>query len=55
MGQLDELKERQRMKKEGLTMDNAEDNDPDNLGHGGDGGDDHDDDLFGDDDGMDIG
>lgn len=52
MGQLDELKERQRMKKEGLIMDNA-DNDPD-MGHGGDGGDD-DDDLFGDDDGMEIG
>ncbi|KAF8969845.1 TAFII55 protein conserved region-domain-containing protein [Flammula alnicola] len=55
--QRDELKERQRMKKEGITMDTVEDTDPDNVGNDdddGDGGDDEGD-LFGDDSGMDIG
>ncbi|KAJ3510284.1 hypothetical protein NLJ89_g4767 [Agrocybe chaxingu] len=54
VAQRDELKEKQRLKKEGITMDVVEDTDPDNGGieDGGDGADDGD--LFGD-DSMEIG
>lgn len=47
--QRDELKEKQRLKKEGITMDAAEDVDFDNVGHDDVEGDMEDDeDLFGD-------
>ena len=51
IAQRDELKERQRMKKEGITMENA-DTDQDNMGHDGDT--EGDDELFGNDSEMDI-
>ena len=51
IAQRDELKERQRMKKEGITMENA-DTDQDNMGHDGDM--EGDDELFGNDSEMDI-
>lgn len=50
--QRDELKERQRMKKEGITMETV-DTDQDNMGHDGDV--EGDNDLFGDESEMDIG
>lgn len=53
--QRDELKERQRMKKEGISMDVIDDTDHDNLGNDdGDDAGDEEGDLFGD-SGMDIG
>ncbi|PPQ89125.1 LOW QUALITY PROTEIN: hypothetical protein CVT25_006497 [Psilocybe cyanescens] len=52
--QRDELKERQRMKKEGIPIEAVEDTDPDNAGHGPDGGGDDGDGLFGDDSEMDM-
>ncbi|KAF8911985.1 TAFII55 protein conserved region-domain-containing protein [Gymnopilus junonius] len=50
--QRDELKERQRMKKEGITMETV-DTDQDNMGHDGEG--EGENDLFGDESEMDIG
>ncbi|KDR73499.1 hypothetical protein GALMADRAFT_251208 [Galerina marginata CBS 339.88] len=53
--QRDELKERQRLKKEGITMDTVEDTDPDMIGNGGEGGGGDDEgDLFGDDSEMEM-
>ena len=43
----DELKEKQRLKKEGITIDDAEDADSDDAGHG-EGDVEDDEDLFGD-------
>lgn len=58
LAQRDELKEKQRMKKEGISMNAAEDTDPETAGDqdaGAGGG--EDDDLFGSDDppAMEIG
>ena len=54
LAQRDELKEKQRLKKEGITIDTAEDTDFDNVGHDDGEGDMDDEDLFGDGP-MDIG
>jgi transcription initiation factor TFIID subunit 7 len=48
LAQRDELKEKQRLKKEGITIDAAEDVDFDNVGHDGEGDMEDDEDLFGD-------
>lgn len=47
LAQRDELKEKQRLKKEGITVDPAEDADSDN-GHDGEADMEEDEDLFGD-------
>lgn len=52
--QRDELKERQRMKKEGIMMEAVDDTDHDNLGNDADDGGEDEGDLFGD-SGMDLG
>ena len=48
MAQRDELKEKQRLQKEGITIDVAEDVDSDNVGHDGEVDMEDDEDLFGD-------
>jgi len=49
LAQRDELKEKQRLKKEGITIDAAEDTDFDNAGHDdGEADIEDDEDLFGD-------
>ncbi|KAF8163461.1 TAFII55 protein conserved region-domain-containing protein [Crassisporium funariophilum] len=55
LAQRDELKEKQRLKKEGITLDAAEDTDPETGVNGDDDGDvGDDDDLFGDDPDMNM-
>ena len=48
LAQRDELKEKQRLKKEGITIDAVEDADSDNVGHDNEGDMEDDEDLFGD-------
>lgn len=48
LAQRDELKEKQRLKKEGITIDTTEDIDFDNVGQDEGEGDIEDEDLFGD-------
>jgi len=48
LAQRDELKEKQRLKKEGIMIDAAEDIDFDTAGHDGDADIEDDEDLFGD-------
>ncbi|TFK42428.1 TAFII55 protein conserved region-domain-containing protein, partial [Crucibulum laeve] len=54
LAQRDEIKEKQRLKREGIQMDMADDTDPDNGGHEGDEEGEDDGDLFGDDPGGPI-